>query len=114
MHNISTLHRDMPIEKDRQTFPCFYLQEVKSCIELHIEIVNVFLSIAILVFMCSNIHRYKDFVYAVCAIGHQCLSACTGQHINVASPFVSGNMSFHSHALHISIFGMCAFRILWK
>ena len=60
-------YRDMLIEKDGQKNPCLYLQEVNSCIELHREIVNVFLNIAIFVFTCSHIHMYKDIrVASVC------------------------------------------------
>ena len=68
-------HRDMLIEKDGQKNPCLYLQEVNSCIELHREIVNVFLNIAIFVFTCSHIHMYKDIrVASVCYRTPMCLS----------------------------------------
>ena len=67
--------RDMLIEKDGQKNPCLYLQEVNSCIELHREIVNVFLNIAIFVFTCSHIHMYKDIrVASVCYRTPMCLS----------------------------------------
>ena len=68
-------YRDMLIEKDGQKNPCLYLQEVNSCIELHREIVNVFLNIAIFVFTCSHIHMYKDIrVASVCYRTPMCLS----------------------------------------